>query len=179
MRRLNPSVNAELERLALQCLAFSPADRPQSMQELVHRLRAQCRPLARVRRLGRSPAASGNGLLGKPPSRCGRGVTLCLLLRPPYHARQLAHGLTLQQDGEYDAAVDCFSRALESQSLRREALYERARGRICLRTIFRRQSRIFPAVHSSSAIRGPPPVQAIVSTFGVSTTPQSNGMNER
>jgi tetratricopeptide (TPR) repeat protein len=48
-------------------------------------------------------------------------------LRPPYQARQFANGIMLRQSQDLEAALHCFSSAMESDRLRPDALYERGR----------------------------------------------------
>jgi len=126
IRSKNHIVNAELARLILECLAFDPDKRPQSMSELRERLERQYRPIARIRR-----RTHARPVLTKCLMVAASAVLIFtssyLLLRPSFHSRQLSRGLELQQRGDYQAAIVRFNQAIEGKQERQEAMYQRAR----------------------------------------------------
>jgi serine/threonine protein kinase len=127
VRGSNPTINAGLEQLVLDCIATTPSKRPKSMDEVAERLRRQTRLIPRVRRWAR---------LHPRKSLTLSVITACLLvvsaaylvLRPPYHVRQFNRGIASQAKGDYAAAISYFRQAMDDDDLRPEAMYQRARS---------------------------------------------------
>lgn len=129
IRTKNSLVNTSLEKLILSCLAIEPDDRPQSMSELVCQLHRQCNTAAIVKRaVAKRPVLSWS-LIGLTLAAVIFGA-LYLSLRPPYHVRQYARGMVLQERGNYDEAIVHFDRAVASDPMDQAAAFERARTRL-------------------------------------------------
>jgi len=129
VRPANRFANSSLEALVRQCLELEPSRRPENMDELLERLRAELRLMPHCRRAIRAqPLASF--VAATLLSAAVIGAALFLGLRPPYHERQFNRGLELQQAGEYQSAAAYFDNALVNQPAMQEALYERARTKM-------------------------------------------------
>jgi tetratricopeptide (TPR) repeat protein len=134
LRSINSHVNAELEKLVHDCLALNPAHRPQTMHELERRLRAQSRPAARVRRMVRARPLWAIFFSCAFLAACVWGAA-AFMTRPPYHVRQVARGIAYQNDGQYQDALECFGRALESDPDDKRALFEQSRTYLMLNNL--------------------------------------------
>lgn len=123
----NPRVDRTLARLVQRCLAYHPADRPQSAAELAAELR---RALSWHRRTGRWVTRRRRSVV----AAIGVMVVLtglagyALAQRPPYSVREYRAGLTTYQQGDYQRAVERFNRSLGSAPGIADALYARGRA---------------------------------------------------
>jgi serine/threonine protein kinase/Flp pilus assembly protein TadD len=114
LRRRNPGVDRSLEHLIRRCLAFDPAERPQSAAEVAAELRQGLTRRARTRRfLSRYPRMVAASL-----------VTLLLLAamgialwqnQPPYSQRQYDLGIQLCREQRFPEAVKRFDAALDAE----------------------------------------------------------------
>jgi serine/threonine protein kinase/Flp pilus assembly protein TadD len=125
---LNPFVDRPLARLVAHCLAFAPAERPQSARELAAKLRASLSRRRRATRwLGRH---RGLAIL------CGLMVTVLLSwavyawwTQDPYSVRQQRQGIALYRQGDYREAIEHFTVALTHEPQSPELLFARGRAR--------------------------------------------------
>jgi serine/threonine protein kinase/Flp pilus assembly protein TadD len=129
LRETNPKMSRAAGQWIERCLAFDPAGRPASAAILASGLRQYFARLARFRRwaTGRS-----KWLLGVA---CVAFVVACLggwawSQRPPYSARQYQAGRAAFQAGDYQEAVEYFSRALAAEPGHRDSRLARAATRL-------------------------------------------------
>lgn len=124
LRALNPHVNRSCERLLERCLAFDPADRPQTAAALAKALR---RELAPARRTGRWVFANRRAvsavLLVLALSLAAFGIYWAT--SDSYADRQARMGDQAFQQHEFDRAIPIYTRALNSEPDHLDALLGR------------------------------------------------------
>jgi serine/threonine protein kinase/Tfp pilus assembly protein PilF len=126
LRAANPDVDRPLARLVESCLAYNPADRPQSAAKLASALRQGLAPSPRACRwLGRHPRTVLAALL-LLVLLVGGGA-LALGLRPPANVRHFQDGMHAYRQGDYHQAVEQFGGVLKADSTFTPALVARAR----------------------------------------------------
>ena len=111
IRRRNPQVEKRMARLIESCLAFEPAQRPQTARQLAAALRRELAPskrgwrwVVRHRWLVLSALAVWAAML--------LAGAAYLALRPPYDVREYQRGLAYYQAGKYPLALDSLNNAL-------------------------------------------------------------------
>jgi tetratricopeptide (TPR) repeat protein len=126
LKPLNRQINESLARLIRQCLAFEPADRPQSADDLAVALRRQLSLLPRARRwIQDHPirSACAGALLA---------VSLVALMtvvamRDPASIRQFRQGDAYFRQEQYSLALDAYREALRLDPGLTQAQFARAR----------------------------------------------------
>jgi tetratricopeptide (TPR) repeat protein len=121
-------VDRRLGEIILQCMAFEPGERPQSMDELLARLEGELKAVPRARRWLRSHrqlTATAATLA------CGAGLALggWLATRDPYPIRELKNGQTALQTGNPAGAVKHFTAAFKTDPKLLEARFLRGCAR--------------------------------------------------
>lgn len=123
----NPHVSARLAEIVEQCLAFNPAERPQSASEVAEALRAELTLPARLRRFVR-----GHRLQSLTTAVAALilliGVTTYLATRESPDARLFRLGAEAYQEKNYGQATLHFTALLEEQPNNVNALFARGRA---------------------------------------------------
>src|SRR5262249_20429936 len=123
-RQANPLVDRSAARLVERCLAYAPADRPQSAAALAADLKRCLSPLRRVRRwTSRHPRRALATLFVFLAALLAGGLFWFSL--PPYEVRELNRGLEAYRQEEYSRAVGHFSKALKADPGLARALFAR------------------------------------------------------
>jgi serine/threonine protein kinase/Tfp pilus assembly protein PilF len=133
VRGVKTRLDASVTRLLESCLAFAPADRPQSANELASLLRRALSPAQRARRAAREHlrvvCAGGVALLVVAIAVAG---SLGWTYREPYSQRQWQQGALAYRQGDYVQALQALDRALGADPAARPALVMRGRTHIQL-----------------------------------------------
>jgi tetratricopeptide (TPR) repeat protein len=127
VRELNVQVDRRLAGVIESCLAHNPKDRPQTAEHLAALLREELAPLRRSFRWGRNHPRTVFALASMLLASA-LAATAFLVLRPPYEVRQYRRGLVLAEQGEYEAAVQCFTDALRAGPQDHEIICARGRA---------------------------------------------------
>lgn len=123
-----PGADVALNRLVMRCLAFDRAERPASAAEVAAALRATLTPLARLRRTARRHPLQAFCcvlLLFTALPLGGAAVVRGQLER---HQRQFEEGMQAYQNGDFEVAIDCFTRAMDSGHDQAECFFARGRA---------------------------------------------------
>jgi serine/threonine protein kinase/Tfp pilus assembly protein PilF len=123
----NREVDASLAALVRSCLAFDPARRPQSAEELADRLRRQ---LSRWRRGRRWAMRKRRVLLGLGSLLLVSGLAWGAfeMFRPPYKIRALQAAVANVKAGQPQSAIKALDALLQADPQDAEALFARGRA---------------------------------------------------
>jgi tetratricopeptide (TPR) repeat protein len=126
-RQVNPDVDEKLGGLIQRCLAYHPADRPQSAAEVARLLRHEMTPTARSRRwIQRHPRKSL--LVVLVMLAICVGAFAAIAARTPLTERRAESGARLYQDRRFNEAVEHFNDALRADATNAAALFARGRA---------------------------------------------------
>src|SRR5262249_20191095 len=125
LREANPRVGRSVARLLERCLAFEPEHRPRSAAEAAAVLRQY---LARSRRLRRWVARHALALVAAVALLLVAGLGFALRLPSLAATDWLERGLECYRHGDYERAVEHFSRGLEADPGSSSALFARGRA---------------------------------------------------
>gem|GEM_PF-1854106 len=123
----NRSVDAPVDRALLRCLAADPDQRYATAAELVADLSAYLSPRQMAARwLRRNRRSVLVGSVAAAAALVAGGVYWSRL--PPYHEVKYREGIALHEAGDYEAAIQAFTRSLEKNPESAKALEARARS---------------------------------------------------
>jgi tetratricopeptide (TPR) repeat protein len=126
LKPLNRQINKSLARLIRQCLAFEPADRPQSAADLAVALRRQLSPLPRARRwIQDHPIRSA--CAGTLLAVSLVALMTVVAMRDPASIRQFRQGDAYFRQEQYSLALDAYREALRLAPGLTQAQFARAR----------------------------------------------------
>ena len=133
-RSINPQIDRRIEKLVLQCLAWEPSQRFQTMEEVSRQLQQELRPIRLFqKRIKSRPILSSLLLSGSLAACCVAGYWGSTL--PPYHIRQFEKGMQSQNAGRAREAIAYFDRSLQETPTFRKALFEKARTNLSLNNL--------------------------------------------
>lgn len=127
LRLANPRVDYKLARLVERCLAYEPADRPQSPSELATGLRRALSWRRRTARWGARHRRRVAAVVGVLAVMAGLTV-YAFAQRPPYSVREFQAGLATYRQGDYQGAVERFNRSLAAAPGSADVLFARGRA---------------------------------------------------
>lgn len=127
MRKIDPTIDPELERLLARCLAWEPDVRPASAAEFAAELRRLLSPTRRFRRWAErhAQALAAATVLAAVPATYGVHAVATM---PPAAVRHAQTGEEHYREGRYEQAINAFTASLEADKEQPEVLFKRGRA---------------------------------------------------
>jgi serine/threonine protein kinase len=127
LRKIDPSIDPELERLLVRCLAWDPNVRPGTAAEFAAELRRLLSPARRLRRWAgkHAQALAAATVLAAVPAAYGVHAVATM---PPAAVRNAQAGDEHAREGRYDAAIKAFTASLEADPQQPDVLFKRGRA---------------------------------------------------